>query len=82
MTTAVTVPVPGLTSDAGQEEPQAETDKGVDSSNNPQRGSNDPGGLVENTSNHSRGDNETEPSDGPYLSRHKRQSGNFDWIIP
>lgn len=82
MSTAVTIPVPGLTRYAGQEEPQAEANKGVDSSNNPQRGSNDPGGLVENSSDHSCGDNESETSDGPYLSRHKRQSGNFDWIIP
>lgn len=32
---AVTLPVPGLTCKAGQEEPQAETNKGVDRSNDP-----------------------------------------------
>jgi len=32
---AATLPVPGLTCEAGQEKPQAKTNKGVDGSNNP-----------------------------------------------
>lgn len=78
----MSVPVPGLTSYAGQEEPQAETNKGIDSSNNPQRGRNGPGGLVEDSPDHSYDDNETEPSDGPYLSRRKDSPGHFDRAIP
>ena len=59
--------MPGLTRDAGQKEPHAETNEGVDSSNNPQRRSNVPGGLVENPSNHSYDDDKSEASDRPYL---------------
>lgn len=62
-----TLPVPGLASNAGQEETQAETNEGVDSSNNPQRRSDDPGGLVKNSSNHSYDDNKSEACNRSYL---------------
>lgn len=64
---AVTLPVPGLTCNAGQDEPEAEANEGVDSSNNPQGGRNGPGGLVENSSNYSYDDNESNACNGPYL---------------
>lgn len=62
-----TLPVPGLASNAGQEEPQAETNEGVDSSDNPQRRSDDPGGLVKNSSNHSYDDYQSEACNRSYL---------------
>ncbi len=64
---AVALPVPGLACNAGQDEPQAETNKGVDNAYNPQGGSNVPGGLVENSSNHSNDDNESKAGDGAHL---------------
>lgn len=61
------LPVPGLSRDASQAEPQAKPNERVNGSNNPQRGSDDPGGLVKNSSNHSQDDDETEARDGPHL---------------
>lgn len=61
------LPVPGLSGDASQAEPQAKPNEGVNGSNNPQRGRDDPGGLVKNSSNHRQDDDETKARDGPHL---------------
>lgn len=59
--------MPGLSRDASQAEPEAKSNEGVNDSNNPQSRSDDPGGLVKNSSNHSYDDNETKACDGPNL---------------
>lgn len=63
----MTLPVPRLAYKAGHEEAQAETNEGVDSSNNPKGRGNSPGGLVEDSSNHSYDDNESKACNGPNL---------------
>lgn len=63
----MSLPVPGLTRNAGQSEPQAETNKGVDCADDPQGGIDVPRGLVQNSSNHSYDKNETKASNGPHL---------------
>lgn len=66
---AASLPVPGLTCYAGQDEAQAETNEGVDGSDNPKGGSDGPGGLVENSADHGYDDNESEACNGPDLCR-------------
>lgn len=56
-----------MTCDEGQDEPQTEPDEGVDGSNDPQGGVDDPGGLVEDSSHHSDDDDEGDARDGPHL---------------
>lgn len=70
---AVSSPVPWLTCNTRQEEPKAITNKGEDDSNNPQGGSNDPGGLVENSSNHGYDDDESKACNGSNLCGAGRQ---------
>lgn len=67
MTGIELLPVPGLSRDASQAEPETKPNEGVNDSNNPQSRSDDPGGLVENSSNHSDDDDESKASDGPNL---------------
>ena len=66
---AASLPVPGLTCYAGQDEAQAETNEGVDGSDNPKGRSDGPGGLVENSADHGYDDNESEARDGADLCR-------------
>lgn len=61
------IPVPGLSRDASQAEAKAKSNEGVNDSNNPQSRSDDPGGLIKNSSNHSYDDDETKACDGPNL---------------
>lgn len=68
----VILPVPRLTHKAGQHEAQAKANEGVDGPNNPQGGSDVPGGLVENASNHSDDDDECESCNCPYLCTSER----------
>lgn len=78
----VSSPVPRLTCNTRQEEPQAITNKGEDGSNNPQGGSNDPGGLVENSSNHGNDDDESKACNGSNLwgtRRQKKQELSVAW---
>lgn len=63
----VTLPVIGLTHKSGQDEPKAETNKRVDRSDNPEFGSDAPGGFVENSPNHSYDHNDTKAHDGAHL---------------
>lgn len=62
--------MPGLSYKAGHEEAQGEAYEGVDGSDDPERGRDGPGGLVQHPTYHCNYDDEEQANYGTHLQTH------------